>query len=141
MEEAPRTFVGPLPPSWRKWSYLEHKCPPNSLYKCPPTTAATAKIGQMSSKHYRQRQMSSNHYQPLPPELVKCPTTTAAKLDKSPPTTTARISQMSPIHCRQSWTNVLPTLPPKPNVPYHYQPLPHFIVQMSSYDSRQCLLL
>ena len=50
---------------------LEDKCPPNSLHKCPPTTAATAKIGQMSSKHNRQRQMPSNH------SLYNCPATVA----------------------------------------------------------------
>ena len=27
-----------------KFRMLEDKCSPNSLYKCPPTTAATAKI-------------------------------------------------------------------------------------------------
>ena len=91
--------------------------------KCPPTTAATAKTGQMSSNHYRRRQMSSNPYQPLPPELVKCPATTAVKLDKCPPTTPARISQMSSNHCRQTWTNVLPTPPPKPNVLLRIFPL------------------
>ena len=45
---------------------LEDKCPPNSLCKCP-STAATAKIGKMPSKHYCHRQ---NVLLPLPPKII-----------------------------------------------------------------------
>ena len=80
-------------------------------------------IGQMSSNHYRRRQMSSNQCQPLPPELVKCPATTAAKLGRCPPTTTAkanvlqllptttaRISQMQNLITNDGFTYIQPLL-------------------------------
>ena len=63
--------------------FLEDKCPPNSLCKCPPTTAATAKIRQMSSKHNRRLNFKWGG---------GCVSGCVTELDKCPPTTTAKIT-------------------------------------------------
>ena len=120
---APKTFVGPLPPSWRKWSFLEDKCPPNSLYKrpanvlpplppppkldkCPPNTTADGKC--TPTIH------CTNVLLPLPPlpKLGRCPPNTTAKANvlQLLPTTTARISQMQNLITNDGFTYIQPLL-------------------------------